>query len=82
MLLRDRSCSQRHENSLELSEAEFDRCLYRLGASHPPLRKRFFKVRLEKIHHGQYNSAPAAGAKDQRRLRALLKRTCPFNTST
>ena len=37
----------RYENSLELSEAEFDRCLSRLGASHPPLRKRFFKVRTQ-----------------------------------
>jgi hypothetical protein len=35
----------RLENSLELTEAEFDQCLRRLGARHPPLRKRFFQVR-------------------------------------
>jgi Ca2+-binding EF-hand superfamily protein len=53
----------RYENALELSEAEFERCLTRLGVKHPPLQKRFFKVferRLQKEHYGR--STPIVGA--------------------
>ena len=54
---------RRCESSLELSEAEFDRCLVRLGVTHPPLRKRFFKVferKLQKEHYAR--STPIVGA--------------------
>lgn len=53
----------RYENSLELSETEFDRCLVRLGILNPPLRKRFFDVferKLQKDHYARSTSIVGA----------------------